>query len=266
MRKIELDEYKSIVADVFKLLYGICRANGIRYMVIGGTLLGAMRHGGYIPWDDDIDIAMPREDYNKLAEVIAREPQHGLNFIRIEENKDTIFPYGKVCDVRTSVSQLNFKEVEGYGAFVDVFPMCYIPDDLGEREKLRKKKLRQLKVLEHSSRTGFMKSKSLVTNCKRLAAHILSRPISTRRCVEKLNRQCIEMDKVKTGTLGIPWLKFCVKADAYETLSNVSFEGFEVYAPKDPDEQLTMFFGDWRKLPPVEQRVATHGLSCYMKD
>ena len=266
MRLVELDEYKKIIIEVMRKLDSICREHNIRYMVIGGTLLGAARHEGLIPWDDDIDIGMPREDYDKLAEVIAKEPQHGLNFIRIEENSDTIFPYGKVCDVNTTVSQLNFKEVEGYGAFVDVFPMYHIPDDEAEREKLRKKMLKKLKVLEHSSRTGFLKSKSFVTNCKRLAAHILSRPIGTEKQVRKFNQACIDMNATKTARLGLPWLRMYVNAADFDNLSSLKFEGYEVCAPEDYDGALTRFYGDWRKLPPEEDRVASHNLTCYIKE
>ena len=121
MRKLTLDEYKAVVRDVLFKIDDICRENGLTYFLDSGTLLGAVRHKGFIPWDDDIDIAMFREDYNRLADII-QNGHYGLNFLRIEECPDTIYPYGKICDTSTTLVEKNFRTPEGYGAFVDVSP------------------------------------------------------------------------------------------------------------------------------------------------
>ena len=82
MRKVEIDEYRKIITDVLMRIDTICRENGLKYALYAGTLLGAVRHGGFIPWDDDIDIVMKRDDYDKLATIIKENSQYNLNFIR----------------------------------------------------------------------------------------------------------------------------------------------------------------------------------------
>ena len=163
MRKLTLDEYKAVVRDVLFKIDDICRQNGLTYYLHAGTLLGAVRHKGYIPWDDDVDIAMYRPDYDRLAQIIGGGCS-GLNFLRIEETPDTIYAYGKVCDTSTRLLEKNFRVPEGYGAFVDVFPLDYAPDDPREQERLCAKFERELKLITHSARTGYERNKSPLKN------------------------------------------------------------------------------------------------------
>ena len=268
MRKIEIEEYRQILVGVLSTIDRLCNEHHLRYFLCYGTLLGAVRHQGFIPWDDDIDIVMPRDDYNKLAEVICAG-HYGINFIRIETNKDTIFPYGKVCDVRTHVKQKNFREVEGYGAFVDVFPCDYLEEEDNKRLKEGKKLLNLFKVAEHSSRVRFNKTDSFITNFKRTFAFVASRPISTRRVIEKINQRCQKNNKTPNGKLGVVMWgdKLVFTEDDFSCPSEVLFEGKSFRGPQYPEELLEKRYGDWKKLPQVEEQVlANHSLTCYFTE
>lgn len=264
MKRLSVEEYKKIELGILIKIDRICRENDIKYFLFAGTLLGAVRHGGFIPWDDDIDISMLREDYDKLAKII-QECDCGINFIRIEENSDTIYPYGKICDTSTTIIEKNFKNVDGYGVFVDVFPFDYLPQNDKRRESLRKKYFRIYQLLTHSSRTGYVKSSSILTNLARWFGLYFSKLFSTERLIRKMNSDFKQLNNEKSNLVGIAWAKAWDLED-YLSTSEVSFEGYQFLAPKNPDRVLTKHFGDYMKLPPENERTLKHMLECYSKE
>lgn len=264
MRKVELDEYKSILTDILVKIDNICRENNIPYFLYAGTLLGAVRHQGFIPWDDDVDIAMFREDYDRLADII-HSGDYGINFIRIEENPDTIYPYGKICDTNTRLDEHNFKHVENYGAFIDVFPLDYMPNSEKERARLQKKYLNTVKLIEHSARTGYTRAPDTVTNVKRFAAFWLGKAFNVHKLVRKLNDTFIAMNAQKTDYVGLPWDTSYPVRYFSETVT-LPFEQHELSVPKCYDEALRLKFGDYMQLPPESERVCKHTLDCCVND
>ena len=267
MRKITNEEYKQVVLDILIRIDNICRSNQLRYVISYGTLLGAVRHNGFIPWDDDIDIVMPRADYDKLCSII-NKGSFNLNFLCVESSESTIYPYGKVCDTRTKLKEKNFIEVEGYGAYVDVFPLDCLPESEEEEKKLYKKYIIKIKALMHSTRTGYEKSESTITNIKRSIAFHLCKIINPTKMVKKLNREFRDLNKLKTTKMGIPWAIHRItmtEKDFYEARS-IQFEGHFVMAPKDPDVILKRLYGDYMKLPPEEKRISNHQFECYYID
>ena len=259
MREVGLEEYKSILRDILFKIDDICRDNGIPYFLLAGTLLGAVRHEGFIPWDDDVDIAMKRKDYDKLAAII-NSGDYGLVFIRPEDNLDTIYDYGKVCDTTTRVEELSFQTVQGYGAFVDVFPFDSIPDDETERKRLRRKYFNLQRLLTHASKT------SIPTNgFARRIAFLLTRPINAPKLARWLNQQFREMNTGDTNWLGVPWM-WHYPASLFSSTTDVRFEGRNLTTFSDPDKALRINYGDYMQLPPEEQRVCKHGLRCFIRE
>ncbi len=267
MRLLSIDEYKGKVLEVLVKIDKICRENNIEYYLGYGTLIGAIRHNGFIPWDDDADIIMLRAEYDRLREAI-NSGDYGIRFIDISNNQNTIYPFGKVCDTQTHLHEKNFRAVEGYGAFVDVFPLDFLPEDAIERAKLCKRTRTLARIITHSARTGYEKTGSVSLNVKRSIAMHLFRLLNTGKLVRMLDNQLREINKSATQIVGLPWDRgeLSYPRTYFESHEEHEFEGHLLYIPVKFDEILRSNYGDYMQFPPEEQRKYSHSLECYIDD
>ena len=186
MKKIELDELKIIEKDILKTIDFTCEKNNIQYYAVGGTLLGAVRHGGFIPWDDDIDIAMPRAEFEKLRKVF-----NNVNYkIQFFDNvKDYGYPFPKIVDDRTIlVDYKNGTGKEISGVFVDLF----LYDGMGNSKfeaYVRFYFLRCLKRMVFLSRRN-LKMESLVKTIVFFIPCIICKGIGVRKLNIFYNKMC----------------------------------------------------------------------------
>lgn len=262
MRRMSREEYRKLLVSILKRIDSICRNNNLTYYLYAGSLLGAVRHGGFIPWDDDLDIAMPRDDYNKLAEIINTDSDD-LCFISYNYNDDTIYPFGKVCDTSTCMIEKNFRPVLNYGAFVDVFPLDFVSNNplLRNLECFYYSTFNR--IIAHSSRIGFDKSGSFFRDSARTVSYYLCRHMNTFKLISVFDRQLRSMHKQETDYIGLPWF-VVYPSRFFSDTCDVTFEGLNVMAPKDYDGVLAYAYGDYMTLPPVEQRQPKHSLDCYV--
>ena len=268
MRKITTEEYKQVVLEILLRIDEICKNNGLRYMISYGTLLGAVRHQGFIPWDDDIDIVMTRDEYDKLCQIVNGNDSYHLRFLCIESSDKSVFVYGKVCDTRTKLRESNFIEIDGYGAYVDVFPLDHLPDSDEEEMKIYRKYIVKIKALMHSTRTGYQKSNSMFTNIERFLAFHLCKMINPVKMARKLNKEFRDLNQNKTEKIGIPWAihRIRLTEQDFNMIKPILFEGHYVMGPQNPDSVLSTLYGDYMKLPSEEARVSNHLFECYYID
>ena len=137
MRKLNLDEIKKTELDILLELQKVCDAHGLRLYLAGGSLLGAIRHKGFIPWDDDIDVCMPRPDYMKLIHLEDEFSKH-LKLVCYENGTDS-YPFMKLIDTRTKVKEKYMQEDASSSLWVDILPVDGLPDKEEEIEKIYKK-------------------------------------------------------------------------------------------------------------------------------
>lgn len=268
MKELTIDEYKKVLLDVLIQVDQICEEHNLSYAIAYGTLLGAVRHHGYIPWDDDVDIIMPRDDYDALAHIL-NTGNYPINFIRVEENKDTCFPFGKICAKNTTIKETNLMPIEGYGAYIDVFPMCRLP--LYGKWLNYKKWHKYVRLASYSKleriRPG---SNPLITFARKMEL-IFSRVMSTERLVNRVNDDEKKIDAImkKQGgdfQYGMLWDPGRFKKDIFDNQQKVEFEGYFFNGTKDPDDVLKRSYGDYMQLPPKEKQIPHHYIQCFVQE
>lgn len=128
MRELNLEEVQKISFEIFTKFDEICRKHNLKYFMMYGTLLGAVRHKGFIPWDDDIDVWMFREDYNKLCEILENENINNMEILN-EKNTKYFAPMIKIARKGTLAIRENFYLIKKLGVFIDIFPIDKVPDN-----------------------------------------------------------------------------------------------------------------------------------------
>lgn len=265
MKQLTSEEYKGRLLGVMLKIDTICRENDIWYSIIYGTLLGAVRHQGFIPWDDDIDIAMPRDAYSKLRMHICAHPELGLNCIDISNHKDTIYICGKICDAKTKVIESDFRSVDGYGAFVDVFLLDNIPDDEKERKRFKYRARCMAKLVQHSAKMRPGSPQGLRHAVLLYSAFVVGHCFSTYKLIKKLDEYCMRYNDTDTKYCGVPYfIAFFDKTD-FNELIDLPFEGHMLKGPKNYDHVLTVTYENYMELPPPEERI-DHMVECSWRE
>lgn len=263
MRKLSPEEYKKVLLSILTRIDSICRENEIKYMLAYGTLLGAVRHKGFIPWDDDVDIVMFPDDYVKLREIM-NSGDYGLNFIDPISCPSTIFPFGKICDTSTTINEGEYQHVEGYGAFIDVFPLTYVSDDPVKQKRISNKYRNIERIIQHSAMISYGKTDSFRKNIPKIFAFYFSKLFNTQKLCRKVYDFFFSMNSVVTNHVCVLW-GAVYSADLFNEIIYIEFEGARFAVPAKYDEVLTVNFGDYMKLPPEEERVYRHQIECYSK-
>ena len=255
-----IEEMKSIELDIMKKIHTFCTENDIGYCLAYGTLLGAVRHSGFIPWDDDIDIFMKADDYAKFKELFPAwaEKQH-LYFAYYENSEhryNNIF--GKVCDDRTILVQPLLKERIELGVFVDVFMLDNFPDNALARKIYSKRRSLMVRMLRASRLDADKIDEStLYSPLKKRFIHLFS-GMNTEKLYKKIQRIRNKHNKTITKDLYSWDSGSWYSRDEYDKRILHKFEDAEFYIPSNYDEILKKDYGDYMQLPPESQRVPHH--------
>lgn len=257
MREIGSDESKKIQLEILQSIHEFCTANSVKYSICGGTLIGAVRHKGFIPWDDDIDIFMLREDYIKFIHGY-KDTSGRYRLHCLENDESYCYPYAKVEDVRTCIEE----EVtaDNMGIAVDVFP---VDNCMNDREKsiiyingaIRCQKLYKAKLVRPTKNNSFLKKCGIIALKMLLTGH------SLRKLAVKLSEYSQGGMKdsrfVATMVSGYGTKELQLKS-SFDDLIELPFEDRTFLAIKGYDQYLSNVYGDYMKLPPVEKRRSPH--------
>ena len=255
MRAItDINELRNIQMDILQTVHDYCQSHGMTYFLSSGTLLGAVRHGGYIPWDDDIDIYMPRESYDRF---VAAFPHDDTGHYALYD-KSTIahyyYTFAKVVDTRTLMVE---DETAGFeiGVYIDVFPVDYVPEDEAECQRVFKRK----RLLYKIRRCKISHVNPLYSRLAYWCYRAL--PVSVGK-IEAMLRKLIVHDKPTSLVCNMsesgPKISGCFPAAAIEQDVDIEFEGRTFKTMVGYKTYLEKTYGDYMTLPPVEQRVHHH--------
>jgi len=258
MKRIDdIQELRQIQMGILDEVHRFCEAQGLRYFLSSGTLIGAVRHQGYIPWDDDIDIYMPRADYERFLQTYT-DVSGRYRAIDPQREAHYYYTFAKVVDTRTRMVE---KEAEGYeiGVYMDIFPVDYVTDDLKERERIFKQK----KLLYKIRRCKISNGNPLQS---RLAYLVYKHwPLSVRQIEQRIRKLILLAEPTRTVcnmTEAGPTIKGCFPAEDIATAVDIAFEGRTYKTMVGYKDYLERTYGDYMTLPPVDQRV-THKFEAY---
>jgi lipopolysaccharide cholinephosphotransferase len=266
MKKLNIDECHDILLSIALEFDKICRAHNIRYYMLGGTMLGAVRHKGFIPWDDDMDFGVPRSDYKRLMKLLPSVLSPHLRMLTRENGGFVFSNFMKIDNSRTHVNDSLYDEDMKMGINIDIFPL-----DKGLKTAFRtfifNKYIVLLLMLKdykciHPSKRSFVKS--IIARILRFLFY----PIGKERLLAYIDR-CIFAHVAEASELFVNYYgrwhnKEIVKKEIFGTPKEYEYNGHLFYGVEDANAYLTRLYGDYLKLPPEEERNA-HLTGMYIK-
>ena len=270
LRKLQLIEL-----DILKQVIAICEQHGLRYFLLGGTFLGAVRHQGFIPWDDDIDICMPRKDFERFCEIAETELKAPLGFVSFRNNAEHIYFHPRVYNYNSKViDRSGVKEKETY-AWIDIFPLDGMPGNVLVR-KLYGGYLLFLRLLFMYSQFDKIVNVSLKQRVwyERILIAVgkvikFERILNTRKIMDKIDRTMKKHDYETSSYvgnfMGAYKMKEVFPKACYAETAEYVFEGIACPAPKDYNTVLTQMYGDYM-IPPKADLQNKHNTEVISTD
>lgn len=255
-----MNELQKVELDLFRCFLEICGKLNLNYFLVCGSALGAARHGGFIPWDDDFDVGMYREDYNKFMEQAPAILPDGIFLQNYKTDPEFPYVFAKLRNsnttfVQTLMSNLNMN----HGIYIDIFPLDGYPQDFREQKKLavKRKHFRRQLNCAFNIQPKTLKGKISHSLFRLLGCHKRTPKIVT-KYESLISKYPIEGSSIvcNHGT----WYgeRDYIAAEYYGKGSEAVFEGIVVRVPEQCDKYLSSLYGDWQTPPPPEKRQPSH--------
>lgn len=249
---------------LMKKLHQVCIENGIKYIMIAGTLLGAVRHKGFIPWDDDLDIALTRSDYEKLVRILREKPIEGYFLQSFETGPHYVQPYAKLRKDGTKFVESWFQGINMHeGIFIDIFPFDKISAPKSKSTKLRMALARMLtfsiwrKEKCHLKRNGLKKIEPVVSSIIGILPKKTIISIQN-ALVDRENKNWAYVASMLDSNY--PLEKTCFQREDFEDAILMDFEDTQFYGPRKWDKFLTRLYRNYMELPPEDKRNSGHAV------
>ena len=261
----DIREIQQMELGIMEYIHETCQKIGVKYFLAYGSLIGAVRHKGFIPWDDDMDICMLREDYEKLQDYLIANPDERYEVMSYKNNLNYVYPFMKVQDNQTYLLEEDVRIDSNMGIYVDIFPVDGYEDDSAFKDKMtRLIKKRQLSCYTFK---GITNTKSLLNSLIRYISVIVFYFTNTNKYIRGIDELAKsrkvsdyeEVDYLIYKDMNKPvW-----RREWLEQVTTETFEGKEFMIPKNYHEILTSDYGDYMQLPPVELRFSHHDFQLW---
>lgn len=285
MKKLTLEEIKQYQLDILDAFDAFCKENDLEYQLAYGTLLGAVRHQGFIPWDDDIDLMMPNDDYYRLIDILNTRKNGGmltdryrLADISIESDIPYHQGFGKIYDTKTTVASSSLKGDLGTkeGVFVDIFRIDGIPQNPTKYQKMLKKANFFNEMAYYSSRKptrsdfSFRNPKQLLQTA---SFYRKARKHPTSYWLKNFDAVLRSCPSCKKAARAYDIKGSLMDGGLYDFEDNpwfptvlLPFEGKEYPAPAQYEKILRRYYGNYWELPPEDKRKPSHDQGFYLLD
>lgn len=270
--EINLERYKQILLDELIFIRDICEKNNIKYFLYGGTLLGAVKYKGFIPWDDDVDIALLRDDYEKLLKLLEENESDDYKVLHINNTKDYYYPYAKLVAKKTKVIE-NAKEIKELGVFLDIFPLDGISDDY--KEDFRKIRFifnlssKRMRIKDPINKSSIKTTQIKDVKYKKIKDFIynfvdyVTVPLGNKFWVKLLDKN---LKKRKLSDYNyVSRYKYSdevFEKSLFEETATYEFENNEFKSMKNYDIFLKRVYGDYMKELPKELQCTHHQIKA----
>ena len=264
MRELTAKELREVQMGILQEFHDFCTAHDIKYSLCGGTLLGAVRHKGYIPWDDDIDVMLPRREYNKLLALYKSDK---FTLYTYDTCPEYMQSFAKLCDNRTLLTEHIVYEPD-YGVDIDIFPLDFFPDTIEESHKWsdhlsRMKNIRSIKQMTWSKHRSFIKNVIVIMS------RIVFSLIPMKYLVKKIDIDAQKYSDKKDGFLGnmTNGKGYKERNPMAKKLIDIEFEGKMYKAIDNYEVYLTSLYGNYMSPPPTaKERETTHTNTAWWKE
>ncbi len=260
-----VEEIQKMELGIMEYIHEVCEKIGVKYFLAYGSLIGAVRHHGFIPWDDDMDICMLREDYEKLQDYLINNSDTRYEVMSYKNNRNYVYPFMKVMDNQTYLLEEDVRIDSKMGIYVDIFPIDGYEDNPEFKNKMTKIiKKRQLSCYTFK---GITNRKSVVNSLLRYISVIIFYFTDTNKFVKQID-ELAKSRKVED----YEFVDYLIYKDMNkpvwrkEWLQEVivgNFEGKKFMIPADFHDILTSDYGDYMQLPPIESQVSHHDFKLW---
>ena len=269
MKKVPLEEQKIILVDMLSSFDSFCRRNDIEYSVTWGTLIGAIRHQGFIPWDDDVDVMLDRKNYEKFL-VLYKNSNEKYPLLSLRNDKRWCHTFSRIVDTSTKVVWTDNiqNRLEKHGLWIDIMAVDNVPEDSLYINASHN--YQNYEKLGRISRAFYKHKGSLLKNLVLWIAHFVLHPFSglffnkAESIMQSYNNVCCErMYYWHLFWGGNTNSKPFISDYFTHGYIDAKFEGLSVRAIKEYDSYLRNVYGNYMELPPVEKRVSNHICDIY---
>lgn len=263
-----LESYQAILHTMIVKFDIFCREHNLRYSLCAGSLLGAVRHGGIIPWDDDIDVMMPRPDYNRLLEIASNSFYDGYKIIHAGNTSHYYLPLAKMTDINTCMIEMRKYMECQIGVNIDIFPIDVIPEDEIQRESVYHKFLNlYAKAIDTAEfahfKSPFEANGFRINNILHWLKNKFYRIIYDSATIFKYADELISRENWENGTRCRIYSSYqyhdrIFEKNVFEDYTDLNFDGMKIMCISKYEQYLSQLYKNYLELPPIEKRVCHH--------